>query len=173
MKAYSYLDRPEVQNVDVNEGIRNTLVILRSKLKSGVSVSLELSDDLPLIEGFGGELNQVWTNLIDNAVDAMGGHGEIGLRTSLVGDRLRVEVEDDGPGIPADAQSRVFDAFFTTKPPGKGTGLGLNTTYKIVQKHDGLIRLDSKPGLTRFTVDLPLRRRPSGRAPAASGQPDP
>ena len=158
MKAYSYLGQAPVQSVDVNEGLRNTLVILRSKLREGVTVEQDLASDLPEIEALGSELNQVWTNLIDNAVDAMEGEGQIRLRTSLSGDSVIVEIEDNGPGIPQETQSRVFDAFFTTKPPGKGTGLGLNTTYKIVtDKHAGSIRLDSEPGRTRFTVELPLR----------------
>ena len=158
MKAYSYLGQAPVQSVDVNEGLRNTLVILRSKLKEGVTVKQELAPDLPEIEALGSELNQVWTNLIDNAVDAMEGQGQIRLRTAHSGDSVIVEIEDNGPGIPEETQSRVFDAFFTTKPPGKGTGLGLNTTYKIVaDKHAGSIRLDSEPGRTRFTVELPLR----------------
>ena len=124
-------------------------------------VRQELAQDLPRIEALGSELNQVWTNLIDNAADAMEGKGEIHLTTSLVDDRVRVEVQDDGPGIPVDIQSRVFDAFFTTKPPGKGTGLGLNTSYHIVEKHAGSIRIDSEPGRTRFTIELPIRRLPS------------
>ena len=161
MKAYSYLGQAPIQNVDVNEGIRNTLVILRSKLREGIVVRQELAQDLPRIEALGSELNQVWTNLIDNAADAMEGKGEIHLTTSLVDDRVRVEVQDDGPGIPVDIQSRVFDAFFTTKPPGKGTGLGLNTSYHIVEKHAGSIRIDSEPGRTRFTIELPIRRLPS------------
>ena len=157
MKSYSYLGQAPIQNVDVNDGIRNTLVILRSKLKAGIMVRQELAEDLPRIEALGGELNQVWTNLIDNAADAMHGQGEILLKTSFEGDRVRVEIQDDGPGIPVDVQSRVFDAFFTTKPPGKGTGLGLNTSYNIVQKHAGSIRVDSEPGRTRFTVELPIQ----------------
>jgi PAS domain S-box-containing protein len=162
MKAYSYLGQAPVQSVDVNNGIKNTLVILRSKLKEGVLVEQSLSPDLPKIEALGSELNQVWTNLIDNAVHAMGGQGRIRLSTDLVGDRVVVEIEDDGPGIPGEHQSQVFDAFFTTKPPGEGTGLGLHTTYNIVvDKHGGTIRLASEPGRTRFTVELPLRLNPA------------
>ena len=114
--------------------VRSTLVILRNKLKGGIVVHQELADDLPTIEAYGSELNQVWTNLLDNAADAMDGKGEIRLRSAVHGDSIVVEVEDDGPGVPAEVQSRVFDAFFTTKPPGKGTGLGLNTTYNIVAR---------------------------------------
>ena len=158
MKAYPYLGQAPVQSVDVNEGLRNTLVILRSQLREGVTVKQELAPDLPEIEALGSDLNQVWTNLLDNAVSAMNGRGQILLRTSHSGDSIVVEIEDNGPGIPEENQSRVFDAFFTTKPPGEGTGLGLNTVYKIiVEKHEGSIHLDSEPGRTRFTVELPLR----------------
>ena len=111
-------------------------------------------------------MNQVWTNLLDNAVHAMDGQGRIRVSTSLVGDRVVVEIEDDGPGIPPEHQSRVFDAFFTTKPPGEGTGLGLglHTTYNIVvDKHGGAIRLASEPGRTTFTVELPIQLSPDQR----------
>jgi signal transduction histidine kinase len=134
------------------------LVILRSKLKEGVAVEQRLSDDLPKIEALGSELNQVWTNIIDNAVQAMGGQGTLRLSTTRGDQSVLVEIEDDGPGIEQELQSQVFDAFFTTKPPGEGTGLGLHTTYNIVvEKHGGAIRLDSEPGSTRFTIELPLR----------------
>lgn len=157
MKSYAYLGKAPLQNVDVNEGVRNTLVILRNKLKTGISVRQELDPSLPRIQAYGSDLNQVWTNLLDNAADAMGGKGSIVVRSALREDRVAVEIEDDGPGIPPEIQSRVFDAFFTTKPPGKGTGLGLNTSYKIVvQKHGGDIRVESEPGATRFVVELPL-----------------
>ena len=137
LKAYSYVDRAPVQAVDVNEGIRHTLIILQNKLKRGVTVELELDPELPRIEAYGGDLNQVWTNLIDNAVDAMGGSGRLTLRSSSQEEWIRVEVEDDGPGIPPEIQGRVYDPFFTTKEPGRGTGLGLNTTFNIVVKKHG------------------------------------
>ncbi|MGW8265974.1 MAG: ATP-binding protein [Longimicrobiales bacterium] len=157
MKSYAYLGKAPLQNVDVNEGVRSTLVILRSKLKGGISVRQELDPTLPRIQAYGSDLNQVWTNLLDNAADAMNGRGKIVVRSALREDRVVVEIEDDGPGIPPEIQTRVFDAFFTTKPPGRGTGLGLNTSYRIVvQKHGGAIRVDSRPGSTRFTVELPL-----------------
>jgi signal transduction histidine kinase len=158
MKAYAYLGQAPRQEVDVNEGLRNTLVILRNKLKQGVEVTSDLDPDLPSIEAYGSDLNQVWTNLLDNAVDAIGGVGRIVIRTGVDDGGVVVEIEDDGPGIPDAIQSRVFDAFFTTKPPGKGTGLGLNTSYNaVVKKHGGTIGVDSVPGRTRFTVRLPLR----------------
>ena len=158
MKAYAYLGDAPVQNIDVNEGIQSTLVILRSKLKLGVTVSLELDADLPRIQAYGSELNQVWTNLLDNASAAMGGEGRIAIRSLVRGDDVVIEIEDDGPGIPPDVQARVFDAFFTTKPPGEGTGLGLNTSYNIVvENHGGSIKLESEPGRTCFTVSLPIK----------------
>lgn len=157
LKMYSYMDQAPVQNVNVHEGLDNTLVILRSKLKQGVTVHRQYVEDLPLIQAYGSELNQVWTNLIDNAIDAMDGQGEITLRTSHDDAWVVVEVIDNGDGIPEEIQPNLFDPFFTTKPPGKGTGLGLNISYNIiVQKHQGRIDVDSKPGETRFIVRLPL-----------------
>ena len=156
LKSYAYLDQGPVQDVDLHEGLDNTLLILRGKLK-GIDVRREYAPDLPRIQAYGSELNQVWTNLIDNAADALDGRGTITLRTRSEGDWAIVDVEDDGPGIPSEIQSRVFDAFFTTKPPGKGTGMGLDITYNIVvYKHRGDIRLESEPGMTRFSVWLPL-----------------
>ncbi|HEX9015099.1 MAG TPA: ATP-binding protein [Chloroflexota bacterium] len=164
LKAYTYMDQAPVQHVDLKEGIESTLVILRSKLKSGVTVHREYAPELPRIEAHGSELNQVWTNLIDNAIDAMKGRGEITVRTRHDGDWAIVEIEDNGPGIPEEIQSRVFDPFFTTKAPGEGTGMGLNIVHNIVQKHRGRIDLDSRPGKTRFVVRLPI-----AAVPAADG----
>ena len=164
MKAYSYLGQGPLQAVDVNEGLRSTLVILRNKLKRGVRVTQELDPALPRIEAYGSELNQAWTNLIDNAVDAMDGSGALHLSTRLEGGHVVVEIEDDGPGIPPEIQDRVYDAFFTTKAPGEGTGLGLNTTYNIVvNKHGGSIDLESTPGRTLFRVRLPTSQGGGGR----------
>ncbi len=157
LKGYSYLDQGPVQPVDVHQGLEDTLMILRGKLKPGISVRREYAEDLPRIQGYGSELNQVWTNLIDNALDAVGGAGEIVLRTRKDGEWVVVEVNDNGPGIPEEIQGRVFDQFFTTKEPGKGTGLGLDISYRIVvNNHRGDIRLSSQPGNTRFEVWLPL-----------------
>lgn len=157
MKSYSYLDQAPIQNINIHEGINSTLVILRSKLSTGITINREFATDLPAITAYGSELNQVWTHLIDNAVDAMGGKGEITIRTKREGNYIAVEIEDTGPGIPTEIQSRVFDPFFTTKPPGKGTGLGLATTYGILtEKHKGQIHLRSRPGCTVFTVLLPI-----------------
>ena len=158
LKSYSYLGQAPVQAVDIHEGLDNTLVILRSKLEAGITVHREYGTDVPALQAWGSELNQVWTNLIDNAVDAMDGHGEITIRTYRDGDTVVVEIADTGPGIPEAVQSQVFDPFFTTKPPGKGTGLGLSTSYSIVTgKHRGAISVASRPGATRFTVRLPIK----------------
>ncbi len=164
LKAYSYVGQAPVQLVDVNQGLRHTLIILRAKLKQGVQVVQELADDLPRIQAYGSELNQVWTNLIDNAVDAMDGNGKLAVRTASDGAWITVQIEDSGSGIAPELQQRVYDAFFTTKPMGKGTGLGLHTVYNIVhRKHGGRIELESRPGRTRFTVRLPVQQSPAGQ----------
>jgi signal transduction histidine kinase/predicted CoA-binding protein len=155
LKSYVYLDQAPVQSVDIHEGLNNTVIMLRSKLREGVTVRREFDPNLPKIEAYGSELNQVWTNLIDNAIDAMDGRGEIILRTRYDDPWVTVEVEDTGPGIPEAIQSKLFSPFFTTKPVGKGTGLGLNISYKIVEKHGGDIKVYSHPGKTRFSVRLP------------------
>ncbi len=162
LKSYAYLDQAPVQAVDVREGLENTLVILRSKLRDGVEVRRDYTPDLPTIEGYGSELNQAWTNLIDNAVDAMGGRGRLTLRTRSDDEWVTVEIEDTGPGIPEAIRSSVFDPFVTSKPPGQGTGLGLNITHTIVvQKHRGRIDVESEPGRTRFIVRLPRSHMPA------------
>lgn len=158
LKSYAYLDQAPVQEVDIHEGLDNTLVILRHKL-GRIKVRREYAADLPKIQGYGSELNQVWTNLIDNAADALENTAapEITLRTLVEDAWVIVEIQDNGPGIPPEIQSRVFDAFFTTKPPGKGTGMGLDISYKIVaQKHRGHVSVVSRPGFTCFQVSLPL-----------------
>jgi signal transduction histidine kinase len=156
MKQYVYLDQAPVQQVDVHEGLDNTLVLLRSKLKQGIEVHRDYASDLPRIEAYGSELNQVWTNIIDNAIDAMSGQGKLILHTHADGDFVVVELQDNGPGIPPEIVSKIFDPFFTTKAVGKGTGLGLNITYNIVvQKHRGDIKVFSEPGKTCFQVWLP------------------
>ncbi len=155
LKSYVYLDQGPVQEIDVHEGLENTLIILGHKLKAGVQVQREYDPHLPRIQAYGGELNQVWTNLIDNAIDAMEGKGLLRIHTSQQDDRVVVEIEDDGPGIPPEVQARLFSPFFTTKPLGKGTGLGLSISYNIVQKHQGEISFSSLTGQTRFVVRLP------------------
>ncbi len=156
LKSYVYLDQAPVQSVDVHEGLDNTLVILRSKLKGGVVVQREYDPELPRINAYGSELNQVWTNIIDNAIDAMDNHGEIILRTRYADDWVTVEIQDNGPGIPPEIQPKIFSPFFTTKAVGKGTGLGLNISYNIVKKHAGDIKVTSRPGYTCFEVSLPV-----------------
>jgi signal transduction histidine kinase len=152
LKGYSYMDQAPVQSVDVREGLNDTLVMLSSKLREGIKVNLDYAEDLPRIQGYGSELNQVWTNLIDNAVSAMDGQGALELRTYQDDGWVVVEVADNGPGIPSEAQGKVFDPFYTTKAPGEGTGLGLNISHGIVtEKHRGQISVESTPGATRFT----------------------
>jgi signal transduction histidine kinase len=169
LKTYSYLGQAPVQAVDLREGLDNTLVILRGKLKAGISVHREYASDLPKVQGYGSELNQVWTNLIDNAADAMGGKGRITIRTRRQDGWAVVEIEDDGPGIPEEIQPRIFDPFFTTKAPGAGTGLGLSTSYAIVtRKHGGQFRVESRPGRTLFTVRLPIQGPDAASGAAAS-----
>jgi signal transduction histidine kinase len=157
MRSYAYLDQAPVQQVDVTEGLENTLVLLGSQLKDGITVHRQYAECLPRIQAHGSELNQVWTNIIGNAIDAMSGHGTLTIRTAARDGSVLVEIEDDGPGIPPQTAARVFDPFFTTKPPGKGTGLGLNISHNIVvQEHHGRIAVDSKPGRTTFRVLLPI-----------------
>ena len=158
VKAYTYLDQAPIQQVDVHEGLENTLTILQHKLKQGVTIHREYDPGLPHIEAHGSELNQVWTNIIDNAIDAMNGKGEITLRTSHDNKHVTVEIADSGPGIPPDIQGRIFEPFFTTKPPGKGSGLGLHISHDIItNKHGGQIAVKSAPGQTKFIVTLPIR----------------
>jgi signal transduction histidine kinase len=157
MKDYSYMDRAPMQQVNVHEGIDSTLTILKHKLKHGVTVNKEYGE-LPPICAYGRELNQVWTNLIDNAIDAMNGKGNLCIKTAVEGDRVLVEIADDGAGIPPEIQPRIFEQFFTTKEAGKGTGLGLDIARRIiVGQHKGDIRFDSNPGDTRFQIRLPIK----------------
>jgi len=155
-KQYSQLDRASHQWIDVHEGLKSTLVMLTHKLH-GIRVVKEFDRTLPQIPAHPAELNQVWTNLIDNAAHAMGGDGTLTIRTARDGDRVLVEIADTGPGIPPELRQRVFEPFFTTKPVGEGTGLGLDISYRIVVNgHGGDIGLTSRPGDTRFQVRLPL-----------------
>lgn len=159
VKGYSYMDQGPLQEIDVHEGIENTLTIFAYKLKKGIVVTREYDRTLPRISAYGSELNQVWTNLIDNAIDATGGKGQIWIRTSSDNKCILVEIADNGPGIPPAIQPRIFEPFFTTKGVGKGTGLGLEIAYRIVvKKHKGDIYFESKPGDTRFRVHLPISR---------------
>lgn len=157
LKSYTYLDQAPIQSIDIHEGLDNTLVILRSKIGEGILIHRDYAKDLPRINAFGSEVNQVWTNIIDNAIDAMDGQGEIFLKTYQENSWVVVEIKDTGPGIPQEIQNKIFDPFFTTKPPGEGAGLGLNISHNIiVQKHKGKLTVDSRPGETCFTVMLPV-----------------
>jgi signal transduction histidine kinase/predicted CoA-binding protein len=157
LKTYSYLDQAPAQDLDVREGIDSTIVMLRGKLK-GIEVVRDYDPSLPRIHAWGSELNQVWTNLLDNACDAMDGAGTLRIRTRPQGHEwVAVEIEDSGPGIPPENVGRIFDAFFTTKPPGKGTGMGLEISWRIVvERHRGEVSVQSRPGSTVFKVLLPV-----------------
>ena len=164
IKEYTFMDQAPVQNVDIVKSLETTLTIMNHKLKRGVSVEREYHPLPLLVDSFGSELNQVWTNLIDNAVDAMHGSGTLRVRTFRDDNCAVVEIGDTGPGIPADVQPHIFEPFFTTKGVGEGTGLGLDTVQRIVRKHRGSIQVTSKPGETRFRVSLPMAEaRSEGR----------
>ncbi len=159
VRSYSQMDRASLQQIDVTDGLESTLVMLGHKLRDGVEVIREYGADLPRIEAYAGELNQVWTRLIDNAVDAMDGKGTLRITTSLDGADLVVEIGDTGPGMSPEVAARAFEAFYTTKEVGKGTGLGLEIARRIVvERHHGAISIDSHPGETVLRVSLPTRR---------------
>jgi signal transduction histidine kinase len=157
VKEYSYMDQMPEQEIDIHQGLDSTLTMLKFRLKKGVKVTREYDRTIPRIFAHGSELNQVWTNLIDNAVDAMSGKGELRIRTARELDYLLVEIADNGPGIPEDVKDHIFEPFFTTKGVGAGTGLGLDTVYRIVRSHHGEITVDSKPGETCFQIRLPVQ----------------
>jgi signal transduction histidine kinase len=156
IKEYTYMDQAHVHNVDVVKSLENTITILNHKLKKGVDVRRNYQPGPLIVSAYGSEINQVWTNIIDNAIDAMGGKGELRLHTYRDDDCAVVEIGDNGPGIPAEVKSHIFEPFFTTKGVGQGTGLGLDTVQRIVKKHRGSIQVQSKPGDTLFQVWLPL-----------------
>jgi len=159
MRDYSYLDRGSVQSVDVRESLEATLVILRHRLKHGIRVVRDFPHEVPRIEAYGTELNGVWTNLLVNAIDALNGSGEIVVRVRERGGEVVVQIQDDGPGIPPEVASRIFEPFYTTKAPGAGTGLGLHIAYNTVTRHHGTLRHLPRPeGGTCFEVRLPMRR---------------
>jgi len=163
-KQYSQLDRAAHQDIDVRDGLISTLVMLGHKIKeSGVTLVKEFDPSLPTIPAHPAELNQVWTNLIDNAIQAMPGGGTLAVRTSREDDHVLVEVGDTGAGVPAELRQKIFEPFFTTKPVGEGTGLGLDISYRVVtQRHRGDIRVVSAPGDTWFQVRLPIAEPPAG-----------
>jgi signal transduction histidine kinase len=176
VKSYSYMDRGDLVEVDLHEGLETTLVVLGYKLKhTKIEVLRDYDRSLPKLTVHGSELNQVWTNLLDNAIDALGERGTITIATRADGDCAVVEIADDGPGIPEELAARIFDPFFTTKDVGRGTGLGLATARRIVhERHDGSLTLDSRPGATVFRVRLPFAQTAhDGGKPAASATPDP
>ena len=156
IKEYTFMDQAPLQNVDIVKTLETTLTILNHKLKRGVTVQRDYQKVPLLVNSFGSELNQVWTNIIDNAIDAMGGKGELRVRTYREDDCVVVEIGDNGPGISPEVQPHIFEPFFTTKGVGEGTGLGLDTVQRIVKKHRGSIQVRSKPGDTSFQVWLPL-----------------
>jgi signal transduction histidine kinase len=157
IKEYSYMDQAPLQEVDIKHSLETTLTIMHHKLKRGISVTREYAPDLPKVMAYGSELNQVWTNLIDNAADAMKDNGELLVRAVRENEYVLVEIADNGPGIPLEIQSRIFDPFFTTRGVGEGTGLGLDLVHRIVQKMRGFVTFKSVPGNTRFHVRIPIQ----------------
>ncbi len=169
VKEYSYMDQAAMKEVDLHQGLENTLTILNHKLKSGITVIRAYDERLPRICAFGGELNQIWTNLMANAIEAMHGKGELRVRTARELDRVLVEVGDSGPGIPPEILPHIFEPFFTTKAVGEGTGMGLDTVCRIIRNHHGEIQVTSHPGDTRFQVYLPLTQPKSKAIGAMEG----
>jgi len=165
VRSYSQMDRASIQHIDVTDGLESTLVMLRHKIGDGVTVVRDYGADVPRIDAYAGELNQVWTILIDNAVDAMGGAGTLGVTTRAGEDGVVVGICDTGPGMPPEVAARAFEAFYTTKDVGQGTGLGLDIARRIVvERHGGAITIDSEPGSTVLRVRLPARPpRPDAR----------
>ncbi len=158
VKSYAYLDQAPVQSVDLRQSLEDTLMILNHKVKHGIEVVRAFDPAVPKIEAYAGELNQVWTNIIDNAIQAMEGKGRLNLSVRCIGAEVEVRICDSGPGIPHDLAARIFEPFFTTKPQGIGTGLGLHIAHDIiVVRHHGRIDVDSEPGHTEFRVVLPVR----------------
>ena len=164
IKGFTEMDRAAVpEPVDVFQGLTNTLVVLRAKAKSrSAGLRLHAAEGLPTIKGFGGELNQIWANLVENALDAVGEGGSVELSANRERDSVVVCVTDNGPGVSEGIRDRIFDPFFTTKPVGKGTGLGLDIVRRLVQRHNGQIELNSRPGKTEFRVTLPITETVKG-----------
>jgi signal transduction histidine kinase len=164
IKSYSQMDRAPMQHIDVTDGLESTLVILGHKLRDGVTVVRDYGPDVPRIDAYAGELNQVWTNLIDNAIDAMNGAGTLRVATRAEENDVVIEIGDTGPGMPPQVAARAFEAFYTTKDVGKGTGLGLDIARRIVvERHTGTITIDSQPGRTVLRVRIPIRPAPAPR----------
>ena len=166
VKGFTQMDRSSAaEPIDVGRGLRDTIIVLRSKATAkSVSLTAEVAPDLPAVQGVGAELNQIWANLVDNALDAVGTGGRVAVTARREGNRVVVEVTDDGPGIPADIRERIFDPFFSTKDVGKGVGLGLDIVRRTLERHDGEIDVESRPGRTVFRVRLPAEgMRSTGR----------
>jgi signal transduction histidine kinase len=160
MKSYSQMDRASLQRIDVTEGLESTLAVLGHKIPYGVTVIRDYATPTPIVEAYAGELNQVWTSLLDNALDAIGGRGTLRVAARAAGDGVVVEIADSGPGMPPAIAARAFEPFFTTKPAGQGAGLGLDVARRIVEeRHSGTIAIDSRPGETVLRVRLPNRPR--------------
>jgi signal transduction histidine kinase len=157
IKEYSYMDQASMQEVDIAQSLDTTLTIMHHKLKRNITVTRDYAPNLPKVLAYGSELNQVWTNLIDNAADVMKNGGKLGIRTALDNDYVLVEISDNGPGIPEEIQSKIFDPFFTTKGVGEGTGLGLDIASRIIKKIKGVIAVKSAPGDTRFEIRIPIK----------------
>jgi signal transduction histidine kinase len=158
VKGFTRMDHATVaEAVDIGRGLTDTLAVVQAKARSkSVGVTVRIEPDLPKVQGFGGELNQVWLNLIDNALDAVAVNGRVEVTAGREGAAVVVRVADDGPGIPADIRNRIFEPFFTTKAVGAGAGLGLDIVRRLIQRHDGTIEVDSRPGRTEFRVTLPV-----------------
>lgn len=157
IKDYSYMDQAPIQEVDVRQGLDNTLTMLQSRL-AHVEVERRYAEDLPMFAAYGSELNQVWTALIENALDAMNDRGTLTLSAQVSGEMILIEVWDDGPGIPPELKDRIFEPFFSTKAPGRGLGLGLDTVQRVVRRHRGYVSVESRPGATCFQVRLPIEQ---------------
>jgi signal transduction histidine kinase len=158
IKEYTFMDQAPLQNVDIVKSLETTLIILNHKLKHGVEVQRDYEKIPLMVNSFGSELSQVWTNLIDNAIDAMSGKGQLRIRVYRQDDNVVVEIGDNGPGIPEEIEAHMFEPFFTTKKVGEGTGLGLDTVQRIIRKHHGSVQVNSVPGDTRFQVWLPIAK---------------
>ncbi len=163
VKGFTQMDRATIaQPLDVGQGLADTLTVLRNKVKKkSATVEVEVDPDLPAVEGYGGELNQVWVNLIDNALDAVATGGRLDVSARRENGAVTVRIADDGPGIPDAIRERIYDPFFTTKPMGEGTGLGLDIVRRLVNRNKGTIEMESRPGRTVFTVKLPMARGPA------------
>jgi signal transduction histidine kinase len=172
IKEYSYMDQAAMKEVDLHQGLENTLTILQHKLRAGIKVVRQYDEGLPHICAYGGELNQIWTNLMANAIEAMHGKGELRVRTARELDRVLVEIGDSGPGIPPEVLPHIFEPFYTTKEVGEGTGLGLDTVCRIIRNHHGEIRVTSHPGDTRFQVYLPVTQPKSTATSMAEEEDD-